>query len=190
MALSRDHARIALATIRLVNGGLALLAPEVMLRRFEAGRQADPGAGPDPGRVAVYPLRMFGIRTVVLGIQLLASGPGPLNGSGPHSGSGAPNGAGALNGSGSLNGPGLRSGSLRQQGRAGIVIHAADAASAITAGLRRQLPARVWVAAAGISLTNTALAWILATGDPATGDPATDGPAMDGPGKGGPGNRE
>ncbi len=161
MALSRDHARIVLATIRLVNGGLALLAPEVMLRRFEAGRQADPGAGPDPGRVAVYPLRMFGIRTVVLGIHLLASRPGPLNGSGPHSGSGA------LNGSGSLNSLGLRSGSLRQQGRAGVVIHATDAASAITAGLRRQLPARVWVAAAGISLTNTALAWILATGDPA-----------------------
>jgi hypothetical protein len=132
MALSRDHARIALATIRLVNGALALLAPEVMLRRFEAGRAAGPGA--DPGRVAVYPLRMFGIRTVVLGIQLLASGPGP------------------------------GSGSVRQQGKAGVVIHAADAASAISAGLRRQLPARVSAAAAGISVTNTALAWILATG--------------------------
>jgi hypothetical protein len=156
MALSRDHARIALATIRLVNGGLALLAPEVMLRRFE-GRQADPGAGPDPGRVAVYPLRMFGIRTVVLGIQLLASGSGQQSGPGP------------------LNGPGPQSSSLRQQGKAGVVIHASDAASAITAGLRRQLPARVSIAAAGISLTNTALAWILATG---------------GPGRGGPGNRE
>jgi hypothetical protein len=156
MALSRDHARIALATIRLVNGALALLAPEVMLRRFEAGRQAGPGAGPDPGRVAVYPLRMFGIRTVVLGIQLLASGSGQQSGPGP------------------LNGSGPQSGSLRQQGKAGVVIHAADAASAITAGLRRQLPARVCVAAAGISLTNTVLAWILATG---------------GPGKGGPGNR-
>ncbi len=44
------------------------------------------------------------------------------------------------------------------------MIHAADAASAIIAGLRRQLPARVAVVAAGISVTNTALAWILATG--------------------------
>jgi hypothetical protein len=162
MALSRDHARIALATIRLVNGGLALLAPEVMLRRFEAGRRAGPGAGPDAGRVAVYPLRMFGIRTVVLGIQLLASGSGQQSGSGP------------LTGSGSVNGSGPWTGSLRQQGQAGVVIHAADAVSAITAGLRRQLPARVCVAAAGISLTNTALAWILTTG---------------GPGNGGPGNR-
>jgi hypothetical protein len=140
MALSRDHARIALATVRLVNGALALLAPEVMLRRFEAGQVANPGAGEDPGRVAVYPLRMFGIRTVVLGIQLLATG------------------------SGRRSGPARQSGSLRQQGKAGVVIHAADAASAITAGLRRQLPARVAAVAAAISVTNTALAWILATG--------------------------
>src|SRR5215472_8478945 len=138
MAISRDHARIALASIRLVNGVLALLAPEVMLRRFEAGQEADPGAGKDPGRVAVYPLRMFGIRTVVLGGQLLAGRSGQ------------------------------RGGSLRQQGQVGVVIHAADAASAITAGLRRQLPARVAVVAAGISVTNTALAWILATGGDGT----------------------
>jgi len=148
MAISRDHARIALATIRLVNGALALLAPEVMLRRFEAGRQGSPGAGQDPGRVAIYPLRMFGIRTVMLGIELLADFPGPRSGSAPP------------------NGSAQRSASLRQQGKAGVVIHAADAASAITAGLRRQLPARVSIAAAGISVTNTVLAWILATGDP------------------------
>jgi hypothetical protein len=150
MTVSRDHARIALAAIRLVNGAVALLAPEVMLRRFEAGREANPGAGPDPGRVAVYPLRMFGIRTVVLGIQLLASGSGRRRGSLSQNGSVRPGG------------------SLRQQGRAGIVIHAADAASAITAGLRRQLPARVAAVAAAISVTNTALAWILATGGDGT----------------------
>src|SRR5713101_4242103 len=146
MAFSRDHARIALATIRLVNGALALLAPEVMLRRFEAGQEANPGAGPDPGRVAVYPLRMFGIRTVVLGIQLLADGSARQRGS-------ARQGSSVRQGS-----------SLRQQGKVGVVIHAADAASAIIAGLRRQLPARVAVVAAGISVTNTALEWNLATG--------------------------
>ena len=32
--MSRDHARLALATIRLVNGTVALLAPETMLRRL------------------------------------------------------------------------------------------------------------------------------------------------------------
>ena len=42
---------------------------------------------------------------------------------------------------------------------------ATDAASAITAGLRRQLPARVAILAAGISLTNTALAVIIARPD-------------------------
>jgi hypothetical protein len=118
MALSRDHARLALATIRLVNGAAALLAPRFMLRRL--------GADPDTNRVAVYPLRMFGIRTVVLGVELLTGG------------------------------------SMQQKGQVGVVIHAADAASAITAGLRRQLPPRVAVVAAGISVTNTALALTIA----------------------------
>jgi hypothetical protein len=114
----RDHARIALATIRLVNGTMALLAPKMMLRRL--------GADPVASKVAIYPLRMFGIRTVVLGVDLLAGG------------------------------------SVQQKGRVGVVIHATDAVSAITAGLRRQLPARVALVAATISLTNTALAAILA----------------------------
>ena len=119
MPLRREHARIALAAIRLVNGTLALLAPEVMLRRL--------GADPRTNQVAVYPLRMFGIRTVVLGVELLAGS------------------------------------SMRHKGKVGVVIHAADAASAITAGLRRQLPPRVAAVAAGISVTNTALALAVAT---------------------------
>jgi hypothetical protein len=118
MPLRREHARIALAAIRLVNGTLALLAPEVMLRRL--------GADPRTNQVAVYPLRMFGIRTVVLGVELVAGG------------------------------------SMQRKGKVGVVIHAADAASAITAGLRRQLPPRVAAVAAGISVTNTALALIIA----------------------------
>jgi len=119
--IGRDHARIALATIRLVNGTMALLAPEMMLRRL--------GADPAVNGVAVYPLRMFGIRTVLLGAELLTDG------------------------------------SVQQKGQVGILIHATDAASAITAGLRRQLPARVAILAAGISLTNTALAVIIARPD-------------------------
>jgi hypothetical protein len=128
----RDHARIALATIRLVNGTMALVAPELMLRRL--------GADPAASKVAVYPLRMFGIRTVVLGVDLLAGG------------------------------------SVQGKGRVGVVIHATDAASAITAGLRRQLPARVALVAAAISLTNTALAAIIARPDQAR-EPATEPPA-------------
>jgi len=119
--IGRDHARIALATIRLVNGTMALLAPEMMLRRL--------GADPAVNGVADYPLRMFGIRTVLLGAELLTDG------------------------------------SVQQKGQVGILIHATDAASAITAGLRRQLPARVAIVAAGISLTNTALAVIIARPD-------------------------
>jgi hypothetical protein len=119
--IGRDHARIALATIRLVNGTVALLAPEMMLRRL--------GADPAVNGVAVYPLRMFGIRTVLLGAELLTDG------------------------------------SMQRKGQVGILIHATDAASAITAGLRRQLPARVAIVAAGISLTNTALAVIISKPD-------------------------
>jgi uncharacterized protein YjeT (DUF2065 family) len=137
--IGHDHARIALATIRLVNGTMALLAPRMMLRRL--------GADPDVNQVATYPLRMFGVRTVVLGVDLLAGG------------------------------------SVQQKGRVGVVIHATDAASAITAGLRRQLPARVALVAAGISLTNTALAAIIAQperiSEPAT-EPTADRATLDG----------
>ena len=59
MAFSCQQARIALTGIRLVHGTMALLAPKMMLRRL--------GADPDLNRVAIYPWRMFGIRTVVLG---------------------------------------------------------------------------------------------------------------------------
>ncbi len=52
----------ALAAIRLVNGTLALVAPEVLVRRTSA----DPGST-DP----YYAFRMFGIRTAVLGADLL-----------------------------------------------------------------------------------------------------------------------
>ena len=127
----RDRARIALAAIRLVNGTMALLTPKMMLRRL--------GADPAANQVAIHPLRMFGVRTVVLGVDLLAGG------------------------------------SMQQKGRVGVVIHATDAASAITAGLRRQLPARVALTAAGISVTNTVLAAIIAWPE-RTCEPATEPP--------------
>lgn len=118
MVLSHDHARLALATIQLVNGTLALVVPGVMLRTL--------GANPNANKVAIYPLRMFGIRTIVLGVQLLIDDPSP------------------------------------QTAKFGVLIHGTDAAAAITAGLRRQLPARVAVVTAAISLTNTALAVVIA----------------------------
>jgi hypothetical protein len=56
-------ARYALGGIRVVNGTLGLLAPQVVIRRLGDTR---PGADP----AAVYGLRLFGIRTVVLGVDL------------------------------------------------------------------------------------------------------------------------
>ncbi len=63
-------ARYALAAIRVVNGGLALLAPRVIIGRFDEPPGAD-GA-------AVYGLRMFGIRTVLLGADLATLSGEPL----------------------------------------------------------------------------------------------------------------
>ena len=67
----RGHrpARYALGAVRLVNGGVGLLAPHVFIRRFDADRRPSPAA--------VYAFRLFGIRTVYLGLDLLM-GPRPV----------------------------------------------------------------------------------------------------------------
>jgi hypothetical protein len=59
----RDLARYALAGIRLFNGTLALLAPGVLTQRLGVDKDAAPAAA--------YALRMFGIRTVIIGAELL-----------------------------------------------------------------------------------------------------------------------
>jgi len=59
----RDYARIRLALIRLFNGLAALLVPAVLARQVGIDPDANPGA--------LYVFRMFGIRTVLLGAELL-----------------------------------------------------------------------------------------------------------------------
>lgn len=59
----REIARIILACIRLVNGVAALVAPKLLLRNL--------GVDPNTNPAALYALRMFGIRTVVIGAELL-----------------------------------------------------------------------------------------------------------------------
>ena len=63
-------ARYALAGIRIINGGLALAAPSVIIERFDEK--------PGDDSAAVYGLRMFGVRTVVLGVDLLTLTGSPL----------------------------------------------------------------------------------------------------------------
>jgi hypothetical protein len=58
-----DYARIALAAIRLVNGSLALLVPGFLARQVGVDPDANPGI--------LYVFRMFGIRTVLIGAELL-----------------------------------------------------------------------------------------------------------------------
>lgn len=56
-------ARVALAAIRIVNGSAALAAPELLARNLGVRRDDD--------QAVQYVFRMFGIRTVVIGLQLL-----------------------------------------------------------------------------------------------------------------------
>ncbi len=69
--LTKDHARYAryaLGAIRLTNGTIALVAPKRLVKTF--------GADPETNGAAVYALRLFGVRTVCLGLVLLiAEGP-------------------------------------------------------------------------------------------------------------------
>jgi hypothetical protein len=55
----------ALAGIRLFNGITGLLAPALLIQRLEPDRELSPAA--------VYAFRLFGIRTVLLGLDLLTS---------------------------------------------------------------------------------------------------------------------
>jgi hypothetical protein len=56
-------ARVALAVIRIANGSTALIAPAVLTRHLGAGR--------DDSTAIDYVFRMFGVRTVVIGLELL-----------------------------------------------------------------------------------------------------------------------
>jgi hypothetical protein len=62
-----DSARVALAAIRLFNGTASLVAPATMGRKL--------GVDPEQNRAALYVLRLFGVRTVLIGADLLASDP-------------------------------------------------------------------------------------------------------------------
>src|SRR6266571_7278199 len=59
----REPARITLACIRLLMGLLGLLAPGIPARQIGVDPEANPGI--------LYVFRMFGIRTVLIGAELL-----------------------------------------------------------------------------------------------------------------------
>ena len=65
MRCARVHrpARYALAAVRLVNGGVGLLAPRLFIGRFDPDRPASPAA--------IYAFRLFGVRTILIGLDLL-----------------------------------------------------------------------------------------------------------------------
>ena len=67
MTSRADLARVLLAGVRLTMGTAGLLAPGLVIRRLAIDPAAQPGMR--------YPLRMFGIRTVLIGAELLESDP-------------------------------------------------------------------------------------------------------------------
>jgi hypothetical protein len=64
MTSRTDLARVLLAGVRLTMGTAGLLAPGLVIRRL--------GIDPATQPALRYPLRMFGIRTVLIGADLLA----------------------------------------------------------------------------------------------------------------------
>lgn len=64
----RDYARMLLGAIRLVNGIIALFIPQMIIKRFDEDGTSVP--------VTRYALRMFGVRTVLVALDLFR-GPGP-----------------------------------------------------------------------------------------------------------------
>jgi hypothetical protein len=65
-----SKARYALAAIRIANGLLALVAPSLIIKRF--------GEDPDKDAAAIYGLRLFGVRTVLIGADLITEHGQPL----------------------------------------------------------------------------------------------------------------
>jgi hypothetical protein len=64
LIITRDHARKTLGAIRLANGAMALFAPRTMAKTLGVK---------DANSAVIYALRMFGIRTVIIGLQLFVS---------------------------------------------------------------------------------------------------------------------
>ena len=57
-------ARYALGAVRVVNGALGLVAPTFIARRLGDEQ-------PERNAAAIYGIRLFGVRTVVIGLDLL-----------------------------------------------------------------------------------------------------------------------
>jgi len=65
-----SKARYSLAAIRIVNGLLAFVAPSLIIKRF--------GENPAKDAAAIYGLRLFGVRTVLIGADLITQRGEPL----------------------------------------------------------------------------------------------------------------
>jgi len=62
-----SSARVLLAGVRIVNGAASLFAPATFARRL--------GVEPETNGPALYALRLFGVRTIFIGADLLSRSP-------------------------------------------------------------------------------------------------------------------
>ena len=62
-----NAARVLLAGVRLVNGTVSLVAPATFARRI--------GVEPEENGPSLYALRLFGVRTILIGSELLSRNP-------------------------------------------------------------------------------------------------------------------
>jgi hypothetical protein len=60
-------ARTLLGLIRIVNGAVGLFVPKMFIARFDPDHQPSPAA--------IYAFRLFGVRTLLIGVDLLRDGP-------------------------------------------------------------------------------------------------------------------
>src|SRR5260370_41502839 len=56
-----DYGRVLLGGMRLFNGAAAIFTPKLLARQF----------GDNPNSAVIYALRLFGVRTIIVGIELL-----------------------------------------------------------------------------------------------------------------------
>jgi hypothetical protein len=67
MSTLASGARVLLAGVRIANGAAGLVAPHLLAKRV--------AADPEASTTAHYPFRLFGVRTVIIGAELLSRDP-------------------------------------------------------------------------------------------------------------------
>lgn len=72
-------ARKALGLVRLTFGSIALAAPHILIHRISSPNSEDVSRADPDETAAKYAFRLFGVRTVIIGLELLLLKGAPLD---------------------------------------------------------------------------------------------------------------